>query len=113
LANSPGFNIDQVSAPVRIEYYGPHAFLGGWQWYSISSLLGKPVDFIWIPRGTHLLVKPWERLTSQQGNVDWFCFWLKGEEDADPTKAEQARRWRELKKMQEQNGAKVKATAEN
>ena len=71
--NSPGFGIDNVSAPVRLEYYGPNAFLGGWQWYSLLSALGKPVDFLWLPRGTHLLVKPWERLASQQGNVDWFC----------------------------------------
>jgi len=38
----------------------------------LLSALGKPVDFLWLPRGTHLLVKPWERLASQQGNVDWF-----------------------------------------
>jgi hypothetical protein len=48
------------------------------------SLLGKPVDFIWIPRGMHLLVKPRERLTSQQGDVDWIRFWPKDEADADP-----------------------------
>jgi dipeptidyl aminopeptidase/acylaminoacyl peptidase len=101
LDDSPGFRIDEVSAPVHIEYYGPNAFLGGWQWYSLLTLLEKPVDFIWIPLGTHLLVKPWERMTSQQGNVDWFCFWLKGEEDADPTKAEQYRRWHDLRKSQE------------
>jgi dipeptidyl aminopeptidase/acylaminoacyl peptidase len=103
LENSPGFRIDAVSAPVRIEEYNPHAFLGGWQWYSVMSLLKKPVDFIWIPRGTHLLVKPWERLTSQQGNVDWFCFWLKGEEDSDPAKLDQYARWRELRKLQQAN----------
>jgi hypothetical protein len=45
--------------------------------------------------------------------VDWFRFWLKEEEDPEPAKAEQYKRWRELKKMQEQNGANVKATAEN
>jgi dipeptidyl aminopeptidase/acylaminoacyl peptidase len=73
MESSPGFRIDSVSAPVRLEYYGPNAFLGGWQWYSLLSSLGKPVDFLWLPRGTHLLVKPWERLASQQGNVDWFC----------------------------------------
>lgn len=39
--NSPGFGIDNVSAPVRLEYYGPNAFLGGWQWYSLLSALGK------------------------------------------------------------------------
>jgi hypothetical protein len=39
--------------------------------------------------------------------VDWFCFWLKGEEDADPSKAEQYGRWRELRKLQEEKDKKV------
>jgi hypothetical protein len=34
-------------------------------------------------------------------NLDWFRFWLKGEEDPDPAKAEQYARWRELRKLQE------------
>ena len=38
-------------------------------------------------------------MTSQQGNVDWFCFWIKGEEDPDPAKAEQYKRWRELRSL--------------
>jgi hypothetical protein len=33
--------------------------------------------------------------------VDWFCFWLKGEEDPDPAKASQYARWRELRKQLE------------
>ena len=70
--NCPGFHIDQISAAVRLEYYGPLSFLAGWEWFSLLSLQNKPVEFVWIPRGTHLLVKPWERMTSQQGNVDWF-----------------------------------------
>jgi hypothetical protein len=43
------------------------------------------------------LQKPQERLASQGGTVDWFRFWLQGYEDADPAKAEQYRRWRELR----------------
>lgn len=105
LESSPGFNLDKVSAPVRLEYYGRAGVLGGWQWYSGLQLLNKPVEFTWLPYGTHLLVKPWERLTSQQGNVDWFVFWLKGDEDPDPAKAEQYKRWRELRKLQEANEA--------
>lgn len=99
LKNSPGFNLDKVSAAVRLEYYGPAMFLGGWQWFSGLSLLEKPVDFVWLPDGTHLLVKPSERLTSQQGNVDWFYFWLKGEEDSDPAKREQYKRWEGLRTL--------------
>jgi hypothetical protein len=51
---------------------------------------------IYIPDGVHILEKPWERMESQDATVDWFCFWLKDEEDPDPAKAEQCVRWREL-----------------
>jgi hypothetical protein len=61
--------------------------------------LGKAVDFIYLPAGTHVLVKPWERMVSQEGSVDWFCFWLKGEEDPDPKKTNQYVRWRELRQQ--------------
>lgn len=103
MEHSPGFNTDKVGAAVRIEMYGLGSFLGGWHFYSGLSILGKPVDFIWLPCGTHLLVKPWERMASEQGNVDWFRFWLKGEEDADPGKVSQYARWRELRTLQERS----------
>jgi hypothetical protein len=74
-----------------------------WEWFEASTLLGKPVDMVMLEDGDHVLEKPWERLVSQQGNVDWFDFWLKGEEDPDPAKAEQYARWHELRKVQEQN----------
>jgi hypothetical protein len=110
LRNSPGFNLDKVTAAVRLEYHGSLGVLGGWQWFSGLLNLDKPVDFIWLPFGTHLLVKPWERYTSLQGNVDWFCFWLKGEEDPDPAKAEQYARWRDLRRLQDE-GVKQRETA--
>jgi hypothetical protein len=103
LKNSPGFNLDKIRSPVRIEYYGPAEFLGGWQLFSSLSLLEKPVDFVWLPYGTHLLVKPWERLTSQQGNVDWFVFWLKNVADSAPAKREQYARWEKLRSLQNQD----------
>ncbi len=50
--------------------------------------------------GLHILEK---RMVSQQGDVDWFARWLKGEEDPDLDKAEQYARWRELRKLQEES----------
>src|SRR6266702_2956965 len=91
--SSPGFLVDKVKTPVRMEYYGFAGALGAWQWYSGLSQLDNPVEFVWIPFGTHLLKKPWDRLVSQQGSVDWFTFWLKSEIDPDPTKREQFQRW--------------------
>jgi hypothetical protein len=52
------------------------------------------------------MTKPSERIISQGGTVDWFRFWLKDEEDPDPAEAEQYKRWRELRKMQEENERK-------
>src|SRR5260370_7468998 len=49
-------------------------------------------------------------MVSPQGNVDWFGFWLKGEEDSDPAKAEQYARWGKLRKLQEQNESKFQQT---
>jgi hypothetical protein len=63
------------------------------------------VDLLYLPLGSHILSKPWQQLTSQQGTVDWLCFWLKGEEDPDPAKADQYARWRELRKLQGANEA--------
>jgi len=99
-----------VKTPLRIEAFGPGSLLGLWDWHSALSILKKPVDVIYFPHATHLLTKPSERIVSQQGSVDWFCFWLKGEEDPDPAKAEQYKRWSELRKLQQKNEAKAAAT---
>lgn len=100
IQSSPGFNLDKVNAAVRLEYYGWSGFLGGWQTFSGLSLLKKPVDFVWLPYGLHLLVKPWERLVSQQGNVDWFDFWLKGVTDPAPSKKTEYERWNRLRRSE-------------
>jgi dipeptidyl aminopeptidase/acylaminoacyl peptidase len=101
---SPSFTVDRLRTPVRLEGYGGIAsVIGNWEWYAKLVLLDRPVDLIYLPDGTHLLVKPWERLASQQGNVDWFCFWLKGEVDGDPRKRDQYERWERMREQQNQS----------
>jgi|SRR5580700_1835738 hypothetical protein len=91
---SPSFTVDRLRTPIRLEGHGGiGSVIGNWEWYAKLILLDRPVDFLYLPDGTRLLAKPWERLTSHQGNVDWFCFWLKNEEDPA--------RWRELRKLQD------------
>jgi len=98
LKESPAFLMNRIETPLRIQALGPESVLFDWHWYSgLARLLDRPVEMIYMPEATHILEKPWDRLISQQGDVDWFCFWLKGEEDPDPTKAEQYKRWRELR----------------
>lgn len=96
---SPGFNLDKVTTPVRLEANDPMSLLFEWEWFVGLSYLHKPVDLIYMPGAAHVLQKPWDRIISQQGNVDWFCFWLKGQEDPDPAKAEQYKRWRTLRNL--------------
>jgi dipeptidyl aminopeptidase/acylaminoacyl peptidase len=103
MKNSPGFSLAKVTTPVRTEVYDSSRFFFTWEWFAGLSRLGKPVELVYIPDGAHVLVKPRDRLTSQQGNVDWFSFWLQGYEDPDPAKGEQYRRWRELRRLQEKN----------
>lgn len=94
---APGFHLDQVQTPVRIEAINPGSVLQEWELYSSLRMQNKPVDFIYFPHGTHIHQKPLERLESQQGDVDWFRFWLQGYEDPDPSKRTQYERWQKLR----------------
>jgi dipeptidyl aminopeptidase/acylaminoacyl peptidase len=102
---APGFHLDQIQTPLRIEAITPASLLQEWEIYASLVKQEKAVDLIYLPDGQHILQKPLERLASQQGNVDWFRFWLKDEEDPDPEKAKQYARWRELRKLQDRIGS--------
>jgi len=92
--NAAGFNLDKIKTPVRLEAHGTtFSILGEWEIYSILQQQGKPVDFIDIPHGQHILQKPRERYASQQGAVDWFRFWLQGYRRPDAEDKSQYQRW--------------------
>lgn len=98
IANSPEFNLDKIQTPVRLLALGPDILLGAeWGWFAGSVRLNRPIELLYLPDATHVLQKPWERMVAQQGNVDWFCFWLNGDEDPDSAKTPQYTRWRELR----------------
>jgi Prolyl oligopeptidase family len=90
---SPGFLLDRVRSPLLIQGIGPSSLLSEWQWFSGLKRLGKAVDLVYLPTGMHVLRKPRDRMVSLQSVVDWFCFWLKGEEDPDPAKVLQYKHW--------------------
>lgn len=104
LVRSPGFQLQKVDAPILIQAIGPTSLMGEWEWFSGLTRLNKPVDLIYLPTGAHVLVKPWDRMVSQGGTVDWFCFWLKGE-DSDSEKGEHGMRWGELRRQMIRSGS--------
>lgn len=95
---APNFQLDRVETPLRIEAIRPVSLLSEWELYSSLVQQKKPVDFIYIPEGQHILQKPRDRMVSQQGNVDWFLFWLRNEQNPHPNDKEQYQRWNELMK---------------
>jgi dipeptidyl aminopeptidase/acylaminoacyl peptidase len=81
-ARSPGFNVDRLSAPLRmqIESGGRPMILAAWEVYSRALRLGKNVELYVIPdveHGSHGIQDPAQCLASQQGAVDWFDSWLR------------------------------------
>jgi len=104
LKRSPGFNLDKMNTPLLvIAGEGPIGLLGMWEPYAGLHYLNKPVDLIVLNSNEHVLTNPAVRLVAQGGTTDWFRFWLQGYEDPDPAKAEQYKRWRDLRKLQEEN----------
>jgi hypothetical protein len=95
--NSPGFSLDRIRAPVRLVALGNRSVLSAWECYAGLSLQKKPVDFVLIPGAIHIGERVSERMLTQRGIVDWFSFWLKGEEDSDPGRVPQYVRWRKLR----------------
>jgi len=59
--------------------------------------LGKPVEMVVYPNELHVINQPKHRYEIYQRNLDWFRFWLKGEEDSDTNKRDQYTRWRSLR----------------
>jgi hypothetical protein len=104
MANSPGFQLGRIRAPVRMQSHGTLvSLLNFWEWFAVLSEMQRPVELAYIPDAPHILVKPRDKRMAQEGVVDWFCFWLKGEEDPDKSKVGQYARWRELRKLQRGN----------
>jgi hypothetical protein len=105
LTKSPGFNLERVTTPLLVVGEGPLSLLSMWQPYAGLRYLHKPVDLMLLNTDEHVLTNPAVRMASQGGSVDWFRFWLRDYEDPDPAKAGQYNRWRELRKMEEEENA--------
>lgn len=58
---------------------------------------GKPVEMFVFADELHIKYQPAHKRSSYERTLDWYRFWLKGEEDPAPEKVEQYRRWRSLR----------------
>lgn len=94
---APEFSLDKVATAMLLEPNEPRSVLELWEWFVGLRRLGKPAEMIYMPDAGHVVTRPMDRLVSQGTAVDWFDFWIKGHNDADPAKKEQYARWRQLR----------------
>jgi dipeptidyl aminopeptidase/acylaminoacyl peptidase len=99
---SPALNAPRVLTPLLINAADDECI---WLMQLVTALreLKKPVEMFIYPNELHEKNQPKHRFEIYQRNVDWMKFWLKSEEDPDPAKTEQYKRWRELRKLQEKD----------
>ena len=95
---APGFLLHKVRAPVLIQSCQRNSILNEWEWLAGLRRLGKPVEMVCLGDGAHNVFKPSDRLISQGLALDWFLFWLTGQQDPDPSKTEQFARWNALRR---------------
>lgn len=58
---------------------------------------GKAAEILYFAEAPHDLIRPRHRLRSLGTHIDWWRFWLKGEEASDPSKRNQYAHWRQLR----------------
>jgi hypothetical protein len=95
--SAPGFRLSELKTPLRLQAISPGDVLFEWEIYASLRIQNRPVEMLYLPNGQHILQNPSELMASQEGDVDWFRFWLKDEEDRDPAKNAQYRRWEKLR----------------
>jgi dipeptidyl aminopeptidase/acylaminoacyl peptidase len=119
---SISFNLDKIHTPLLMEEMGegvlyssaeapPINLALSFEVFTGLSRLKKPVELYYYPNEDHTPEHPQARLATMQRNVDWYRFWLKDEEDPDPAKAEQYKRWHELRDLQQKDQQKFQAGA--
>jgi len=106
---SPALNADRIHTALL--FNAPDSeYIPGLQLFTSLEQLGKPEEMFVYASELHIKNQPKHRYEIYERNLDWFKFWLKGEEDPDAAKAEQYKRWRELRTLHEENEKKAVTT---
>jgi dipeptidyl aminopeptidase/acylaminoacyl peptidase len=101
IKSAPGFRLSELKAPLRLQAIGAPSLLAEWEIYASLRIQNKPVDMVYFPVGQHILQNPAELMASEQGDVDWFRFWLQGYERPNPEDPNQYKRWEHLRELRD------------
>lgn len=103
LETAPPFNAERIRTPLLKIQQDSGSITGigsSWELFTRLRRLQMPVELYIMPdaeeHGAHNPQNPRQVAALQNRALDWWLFWLKGEEDPSPAKVEQYARWREL-----------------
>lgn len=92
---APEFHLSSMSAPVLFQM-SEQEYLFSLD-YAAAMIKDDMADMYVFPNEPHQKFQPRHKLAVYTRNVDWFRFWLLGDEDPDPFKADQYARWRSMR----------------
>ncbi|WP_454882594.1 Atxe2 family lasso peptide isopeptidase [Sphingomonas oryzagri] len=93
-AYAPVRNIDRIHTPILMQMPENEMRLS-MELYARLANSPTPVEMIAYADESHIQRQPRHRLSVYRRSLDWFRFWLSGEEDPAPAKAAQYARWRQ------------------
>jgi len=96
---SPDMHFSQVSSANLFEGGARSLALDMLGLAKVSRRNELPTEMVVYPDTGHMLTNPQLQREAAERNLDWFRFWLKGEEDTSPAKREQYGRWRAMAKI--------------
>jgi dipeptidyl aminopeptidase/acylaminoacyl peptidase len=91
-------NADRIETPLLMNS-ADSEFLGNMALYTSLEQLHKPVELYIHVNELHVKNQPKHRYEIYERNVDWFRFWLEGQEDPSPGKRSQYSRWERLREI--------------
>lgn len=99
LREETSFNVDKVQGPVLfVARGGPPYSDFSLQTIGAFRMVGKPIEYLYIPTAAHNVLRPRERQALMDTVVEWLSFWLQDREEAPSGMEELYTRWRLLRK---------------
>lgn len=93
---SPVFDVESIDTPLLMQL--PESEVRNViELHTKLKRAGKPAELFAFADEVHIKYQPVHKLAVYDRNLDWYRFWLKGEEDPDPAEDPQFARWRELR----------------
>jgi hypothetical protein len=95
---STTLNADRINAPLLVNT-ADSEYLLGLDLIAAMQELGKPVEVFVYTNELHDKNQPKHRYEIYERNLDWLRYWLKDEQDPNPSKKTQYERWNNLRQL--------------